>query len=315
MHRLNIALESEHEKVCRLWQTLFQGWVLPTAVQSDLSLHLQFQAALPPLPIEPPYFRDTHDLPGEVGILSVYQQEAGYKLLHYLDGALVSVPPADAPPVARGVVVEKAMQYGRFEDITFTSLAPLLRQRGYYLVHAFAASKDGQTLLIIGPSGSGKTTTGLSLLLHGWELLANDILLLEERNGRIYALPTPGIVNIRPRTLELLPALQPRLASIPPVFGQYNITGEALVNGRWSAPSPITHLYFPYIEQRPQTTLHRRNRAVALASLMSESMDRWDEETMSDHLTILQKLVRQADAFELHLGQELEQIPALLQYA
>ena len=312
LHRLSIALESEHAHVRQQWQALFQGWLQPAAAQSDLGLQLQLADTLPQLPTEPPYFQDTHDLLGETGILSVYRQEGGYKLLHYLDGALVSMPPPQATPLAQGVVVAKAMQHGRLEDITFTSLAPLLRRRGYFLVHAFAASKNGQAALIVGPSGSGKTTTGLSLLLHGWELLANDVLLLEERNGRIFALPTPGIVNIRPRTLDLLPALRSRLASVPPVFGQLNVTGEGLVDGRWSAPCPVTRLYFPYIEQRPYTTLHHRNRAVALANLMSESMDRWDEDTLSDHLTILQKLVRQTDAFELHLGQELERIPPLL---
>jgi serine kinase of HPr protein (carbohydrate metabolism regulator) len=65
------------------------------------------------------------------------------------------------------MVTEGVLRNGRFEDVTFTSLAPLLRRHGYYLLHAFAAVKEGHAILLVGPSGSGKTTTGLHLLEAG----------------------------------------------------------------------------------------------------------------------------------------------------
>ncbi len=314
LHRLRIGLESEDDAIHQQWRALFEQWLRPAGGPVDVRLRLRVQSQLPALPLEVPYFKDTKSHSNDASILDVYRQPGGNVLLHYLDGALVKVPLTPHPePVAEGMVMPQAMQYGRFEDITFTSLAPLLRRRDYYLAHAFAASKDGQCVLIIGPSHSGKTTTGLALILQGWQLISNDIVLLEERNGRIYALPTPGIVNIRPYTLKLLPQLGDILASTTPVYGQYNLTGDALVNGRWSTPCPVTHLYFPFIEQRLHTTLHHQNRAVALARLMSESMDRWDEDALPQHMTILQKLVRQANAYALHLGQDLAQLSNLLQ--
>jgi hypothetical protein len=44
---------------------------------------------------------------------------------------------------------------------------------------------------------------------------------------------------------------------------------------------------------------------------MSESIDRWDESALRQHMTILQKLVRQASAYTLHLGQNLAQLAHL----
>lgn len=313
LHAARISLESADQVLRREWQALFTGWLDDSAAAVDMCLRLRLCAELPSLPPHPPFFRDDDGrLPGEGGILSVYGLADEAVLLHFLDGAQVRVPlQAGAQAVAEGMLLAQALQYGRFEDITFTSLAPLLRRRGYYLAHAFAASKDGRCVLIVGPSGSGKTTTGLALLAQGWRLLANDVVLLEERNGRIYALPTPGMVQIRAHTFRLLPHLCRLLPQADRPIDMA-IAAQVLVNGRWAAPSPVTHLYFPFIEQRPYTTLHRQNRAVALACLMSESIDRWDERALSPHLTILQKLVRQADAYALHLGQRLEEIPDLL---
>ncbi len=314
LHDLCIELSSSSDHARAQWQQLFAGWLQPKAAAVHARLHLSVQDELPDLPATTPYFSDALHLTAEPGILTVYRDGDEGVWLHYLDGALVYVPMRNAAGNAiRGVILLRAMDNGRFEDVTFTSLAPALRRHGYFLVHAFAASKNGRCALIVGTTNSGKTTTGLNLLLNGWQLLANDIVLLQQRGREVHALPTPGIVNIRPRTVTLLPQLRPLLASKQIMYGQYNITGEELVNGRWSAPCPVTHIYFPYIEPRPHSTRHERNRAVALAHLMAESMDRWDEDTLPEHLNLLQRLVRQANAYEIHLGQDMTQIPPLFE--
>lgn len=346
LHQLCIHLRSQHPTILAQWETLFSGWLLtgdatsgdatsgdatsPETRPVDLRLELELVDKLPPLPTTPLLFSDTHHLPDNVGILSVYTGTAGHVWLHYLDGGLVDVPleraSDDTPLVARGVVTQEALDYGRFEDITFTSLAPLLRQRGYFLVHAFAARHKDRCVLIVGPSGSGKTTSGLALLLNGWQLLSNDILLLKERNRVIYALPTPGLVRIRPPTLKLLPTLaeyapptahpaEPWL--IPANHFILRQAGDAASQepGRWPDATPITTILFPHIERQPHSFLHPQNRAICLARLMAESMDRWDEHTLSDHLNVLQLLTRQAQAYNLHVGQLLQQLPALLSQA
>ena len=115
-----------------------------------------------------------------------------------------------------------------------------------------------------------------------------------------------------PQTLELLPDLQPLLAGKRPAYGRYNVTGEALINGRWADPQPVTEVYFPSIERRAHTSLHSQNRGVALAQLMAESMDRWDEGTLTAHFNLLQRLAQQAVTQEIRLGQQMSQIATLI---
>jgi hypothetical protein len=320
LHKLRTRLCSRDELIQRQWRWLFDGWVTAEATSAhhsaDITLALERVRALPPLPAERPFFSDAATLPDQVGILSVYRGEGKKVWLHYLDGALIETPlEADGEetlPVATGVVVKKALAYGRFEDITFTTLAPLLRRRGYYLLHAFAASKDGRCVLLVGPSGSGKTTAGLSLLLDGWRLLANDILLLEERPDGVYALPTPGGVSIRARTVALLPDLARLLPAPSATAAPFNLTGQQLVNGCWSEPQRVTAVYFPQVVEGSRSAVTEQKRAVCLARLMAESIDRWDEAMIPGHVNLLQRLCRQVRPYELRLGRDVAQLSRLI---
>jgi hypothetical protein len=315
LHDLSLELQSPDEPIRRQWRQLFEGWLAP-AGEPDIILRLTSAPQLPSLPEAPPYFSDADALPHGQRILSVYAAADGQALLHYHDGALVTAPLAPAgvgsAPVVQGVITPSAMVHGRFEDITFTSLAPLLRRRGYYLAHAFAAAREEQCVLIVGPSQSGKTTTGLSLLLAGWELLANDVVLLHARPDGVYALATPGDIGIRPGSFDLLPGLRAWVAAAAPGKRQgseaVTISGQRLVNGRWAAPRRVNVLFAPHISRQAQSTLKPLPRAVALARLMEESVDRWDQPTLDAHVNVLETLCRQARTFTLHLGQDVAQL-------
>ena len=317
LHDLTIQLQSDNAVINRQWRQLFMGWPLTdsSAAAPDMVLQLSLADALPALPDSPPYFEDN------LGVLAVYQGAGEMARLHYLDGALVDVPLLEPEPgrflyapTARGWLTQRALDYGRFEDITFTSLAPLLRRRGYFLVHAFAAAKNGRALLIVGPSGSGKTTTGLSLLLAGWKLLSNDVLLLKEQPDGVYALASPGAIGIRPQTLDLLPKLRDMVGDLV-IQGQTDVTQALLEIVDWSAAAKVTAVAFPHIEQRSQSVLSPQNRAVCLAQLMAESVDQWDAALLTAHMTILQKLSQQAAPHILLLGRDVERLPTLLKTA
>jgi hypothetical protein len=299
LHRLVVELAGKAEPLRRDWSLIWAGW--PQADNSrspDVSLHLKLVDSLPPLPSPEPYFRD------DSGILSVYWgHEKDTAVLHYLDGALVTVPlgRTTGPVRIEGLVTEGVLRNGRFEDVTFTSLAPLLRRHGYYLLHAFAVVKEGRAILLVGPSGSGKTTTGLHLLEQGWQLLANDVVLLEMWANGVYALPTPGAVSIRPGTLALLPTLAKWLGITDlPLARPVTISNRQLTGGKWGEAGRVTAVYFPQFSDSSQP-LTLLPRAVHLAQLMAESIDRWDETALPDHMNLLESLSRQAPAYRLPL--------------
>jgi hypothetical protein len=251
-------------------------------------------------------------LPDQSGLTRVYDNEPGF-IICFGNDAVVQIPATvgDEDPPLQARVARGALHSGRLEDIIFCSLAPLLRRRGFFLIHAFAAVKDERSLLLVGESGSGKTTTGLSLIAHGWQYLANDVVLLREREGLVQVWPTPGGISLDRESFALLPHL-PQLADIDPEhMGKHSFPAAALIEG-WAAPATATHILFPKVTENASTGLQRQSRSVTLARLMEGSVDRWDVLCLNSHLRFLELLSRQTQAYDLHLGKDLGQLSDVL---
>lgn len=73
----------------------------------------------------------------------------------------------------------------------------------------------GRALLINGPPGSGKSTLALELIDRGAVLVGDDGVMLDLRDGRLWATPPPNIagkLEIRGVGIVGLPCSQARLA-------------------------------------------------------------------------------------------------------
>lgn len=331
LHDLTICLDSCDQRINDQWQQLLDGWL--EEVERPFSIHfsLRLSQTLPPLPTSPPLFSDHHHWPNGVGVLTVYATDSVY-LLHFQDGAFVQVNLTQQ--TIHGVVLPAALEYGRFQDITFTALAPLLRRQGYYLVHGFAASQNGRSLLLVGPSGSGKTTAGLSLVLAGWELLANDMVLLQKRGSQVEALPMPDRITVRPTSIQLLPQLQtlvsrpshPHLVisqELPKVIhlqkpdkalSDLSARPKWVLSGAkpYAPAAPVSAVFFPQVTKQAETAVQPIHRALALVCLIEESIDQWDTPTLPAHLELLQTLCQQTTTCHLHLGQDISHLAATI---
>lgn len=306
---VSVNLLSDSPQIRAYWKRLFKGpEVARTGGARDrpLSLSLQLVEALT---LPDPADRLYSDAQG---ILDVYAQPQGGFALHFLHGALVNLHP-DRDPSAAGAVTTRVFDYDRLEDVTFVSLAAHLRRRGYYLVHAAAVSTAKGAVLFVGPTHSGKTTTGLALLLAGWKHLASDVVILSQSDGAIVAHPTPGFVNVRPRTFELLPEL--RQLSVATQTDKAAGTRLQLETAHWSAPAPITAICFPQITSDAQSRLEPLDASVALARLMEESVDRWDKGAFLDHMAFLTSLSQEASHYRLLLGSDVDKLSLHLQAA
>ena len=302
---VQVTLTAQGTAIKEGWDALFgTGPTAQQRTQGTLTLHLQQATELPALPSDPPIFVD------QEGIVDIYAPRPGRFVLHFLDGALVTLDPAAGN--AEGVVTGAALASERLEDVTYTSLAPLLRHHDHYLLHAFAATWQEEALLLVGPSGSGKTTTGLSLVLAGWGLLANDVVLLHCHDGHVYAYPTPGALTVRASTLDLLPRLRQHSGRHNLQFDSYTFTSSDLLQESLAAPAPVRALCFPAVTAAANSALRRESASVTFAHLMEESVDRWDTTALSAHMALLEKLSKQATGYRIALGADVPKLPSLL---
>ena len=73
-----------------------------------------------------------------------------------------------------------------------------LLSRGSEPLHATAVVIDGEAVAFLGDCGYGKSTLGAAFLARGFRILTDDILALEVRDGRWFALAGPPRLKLFP---------------------------------------------------------------------------------------------------------------------
>lgn len=125
--------------------------------------------------------------------------------------------------------------------LTGVFMSVLLRQRGYLVLHASAVVKDGQAVAFMGESGWGKSTIAEYLHQQGYDLLTDDVLVLDiPKDGEgVSVLPGHRFIRLREEagrefvgTFEALPRVNP-----------YTTKRVRIVEDGPDRPIPLRKLY------------------------------------------------------------------------
>lgn len=84
-------------------------------------------------------------------------------------------------------------------------LAQLLGRRQRHVVHGALVRRRQQAVLILGDSGSGKSTAAFAAAAAGWEVLADDLSVLERRGSEVVAWGFPKPLHVPGELLDDVP--------------------------------------------------------------------------------------------------------------
>lgn len=188
------------------------------------------------------------------------------------------------------------------------------KKEGLFFLHAGCVAQGSRGVLFIGHSRAGKSALSVSSVRAGFQFLSDEQPLLELRGGRVYARCFPRRIRLDRQVAARFPGLKPAEVSGDRVL----FTAESLRPGcRRSACRPSL-LIFPRFRKSGGMRLRAMEPAAALSRLMEDDHFVWYRGGLLDwisqrHLTLFEKLVKQAPAYALdYTNRDIPRVPSLL---
>lgn len=191
-------------------------------------------------------------------------------------------------------------------------LAVLLHQRGFMVLHASAIAIDGEAVAFVAAKGQGKSTTAAMLCARGYQLLADDLVVLsfvEPQTPRVL----PGLAQIKlwPESAIIVgedPESLPRLAP-----GQEKRL-LPLSEGFATTPLPLQSIYTLAIGDSLE--LQPLQPREAMLQLITHTyVSRFGKQLLRDHRAQLHlhqctEIVRSVPLYRLKRPASLAALPA-----
>lgn len=106
------------------------------------------------------------------------------------------------------------------EDTTTYLLGPImgfvLLLRGLICLHASAIAIGDEAIALVGPAGAGKSTTAAAFADRGFNILAEDVLTLDDREDRFLVRPAYPCIRLWPASVKALYGKENHLPKLTP---------------------------------------------------------------------------------------------------
>jgi hypothetical protein len=160
------------------------------------------------------------------------------------------------------------------EDTATYLLGPIMGfvmlLRGIVCLHASAVVIDSEAVALVGPAGSGKSTTAAAFSNTGFNILADDVVTLDDRAGEFLVRPAYPSIRLWPASVRTLYGSESHLPLLTP-----NWDKRYLDLTPWfpSQPVPLSAIYlFGERVDEPNAPFVRPiDRTEALLSLIANT--------------------------------------------
>lgn len=194
----------------------------------------------------------------------------------------------------------------------------LLRERGWFGVHAAGLIWRNKGLLLVGRSDSGKSTLTYSLVRRGWYYLTDDAILVHRNGEDVVAVSFREDFGLDAESVQYFPEVAYCSDYQPTDPKKLRVCVGQLYPGRFRPRCRPAWLIFPERTSVPKSRLLPLRRSEAWVRLLQASLrlGRADDPAERHLLDIMGLLARQTSAYVLKAGPDLldrsEQLEQLL---
>jgi len=119
--------------------------------------------------------------------------------------------------------------------------------RGVVCLHASAVAVGDQAIALLGPAGSGKSTTAAAFSDRGYNILAEDVVTLDDRQDQFLVRPGYPCIRLWPSSINALYGSETHLPKLTPNWDKRYLD----LNDRFENRSlPLTAIY--YLHERSE---------------------------------------------------------------
>jgi len=172
-------------------------------------------------------------------------------------------------------------------------IAIALRQRGFLPLHASCIARDGRAIAFVGASGWGKSTTALYFAQHDYDIVGDDITVVDVNGPVPQVRPGPSHVKLE-------------TASIRALFGKKDVSSSRAhgrtkkrllhdVTSRARGSHELAAIYLLEGERRPETQvvpLPARQQLIELLRHTRGSRIEWNVAFKKNHLAQCERVIK-----------------------
>ncbi len=187
----------------------------------------------------------------------------------------------------------------------------LFRHAGLFPMHAAGAVRNGHAVIFSGRGGSGKSTSAVALVRSGFELLGDDLILLQSNSAGVRVLSWPQRIRVTRKTAAMVPEIA-HLRNAPGRLKKAFSLRD--VYGRDHALSARPRLIlFPELTRQPGHAAVPLDPATALCRLLPNSLYVVEPQTAAKHFDALARLTAACRCFVLRCGTNIGDLPAVVE--